>query len=107
MQAMREEPEASMPFHQRLRSHIKWWQKHSSKEVLNLIRHGVTAAVPLPSHLSSKPCIRSQEETKMAVETLEDYIRVGAVKEIPPNQARHLNPSFVIKKGQKIPLIID
>ena len=72
-----------------------------------MIKLGVAAAFPLPPQLSGKPCIRSQEETKMALETIEEYIQVGAVKEIPPSQARHLIPWFVIKKGEKLRLITD
>ena len=40
--------EAQAPFHMRLRHHIKWWEVHSSKEVQNMIKCGVAAAVPLP-----------------------------------------------------------
>ena len=104
---MGQAPEASRPFHGRLRNHIKWWEKHSSKEVLTLIKYGVTAAAPLPPRLTCKPCIRSREETAMALEALTDYISVGAVKEIPPSHARHLIPWFVIKKGEKLRLITD
>ena len=43
----------------------------------------------------------------MALETLEDYISVGAVREIHPSQPRHLIPWFVIKKGEKLRLITD
>jgi transcriptional regulator of met regulon len=98
---------APVAFHYRLRNHIKWWEQHSSKEVLQLIRAGVTASLPLPPKLSGRPCIRSKEETKMALEALKDYISVGAVKEINPSQAKHLIPWFVIKKGEKLRLITD
>ena len=43
----------------------------------------------------------------MALETLEEYISVGAVREINPNHARHLIPWFVVKKGEKLRLIAD
>ena len=58
---------SQVPFHLRLRNHIKWWEQHSSKEVQALIRHGVSTTLPLPPRLSGKPCIRSKEETKMAL----------------------------------------
>jgi len=93
-------PEAHVPFHLRLRNHIKWFEKHSNKEVLALISQGVTASVSLPPRLSGKACIRSKEETKMALEALGDYMSVGAVKEIDPRQAKHLIPWFVTKKGK-------
>ena len=96
-----------MPFHWRLRNHIKWWEQHSNKEVLQLITAGVTAALPLPSHLSGRPCIRSREETQLALEALGDYMSVGAVKEVHPSLARHLIPWFVIKKGEKLRLLTD
>ena len=91
--------QAAVPFHFRLRNQIKWWEQHSSKEVLTLRKYAVTAAFPLPPLLSGKPCIRSQEESKLALEALEG-IQVGPVKKIHPSQARHLIPWFVIKKGE-------
>ena len=72
-----------------------------------MIKDGVIESLHLPPKLSNKPCFRSKEETKMALEALEDYIQVGAVKEIHPSQAKHLIPWFVIKKGEKLRLITD
>ena len=57
--------------------------------------------------LSRKPCLRGMEETKMAVETIQEYISVGAVKEIALHEAKHLVPWFVIHKGEKLRLITD
>ena len=101
------ECKAEGPFHFRLRDHIKWWEKHSNKEVLLLIKYGLMDSLPLPPKLSSKHCIRTRDETKLALETLQDYIQVGAVKDIKPSQARHLIPWFLIKKRENLRLITD
>ena len=42
---------APVAFHHRLRNHIKWWERHSSKEVLTLIQASITG---IPSS-SSQP----------------------------------------------------
>ena len=43
----------------------------------------------------------------MAWETIQEYLEVGALKEIPLHQAKHLIPWFVIKKGEKLRLITN
>ena len=43
----------------------------------------------------------------MAWETIQEYLEVGAIKEIPLHQAKHLIPWFVIKKGEKLRLITN
>ena len=43
----------------------------------------------------------------MAWETIQEYLEVGAIKEISMQEARHLIPWFVIKKGEKIRLITN
>ena len=43
----------------------------------------------------------------MAWETIQEYLEVGAVTEIPLHQAKHLIPWFVIKKGEKLRLITN
>ena len=91
----------SGPFFHRLQSRLPWWQRNSADPgVLNLITHGVTSSYPLPSSLSVHPCFRNQEETNLAWETIREYLEIGASKEIPLHQARHLIPWFVIKKGE-------
>jgi hypothetical protein len=96
------------PFFQRLQARLPWWQEHSGNpQVLHLITHGVTAAWPLPSSLSMHPCIRNQTETQLALETIQEYLAVGAIKEIPLHQAKHLIPWFVIQKGEKLRLITN
>ena len=61
----------------------------------------------LPRSLSLHPCFRNQEETNLAWETIQEYLDVGAIKEIPLQQAKHLIPWFVIKKGEKLRLITN
>ena len=96
------------PFFRRLQARLPWWQEHSGNpQVLHLIRHGVTTACPLPSSLSMHPCIRNQTETQLALETIQEYLEVGAIKEIPLQQAKHLIPWFVIQKGEKLRLITN
>jgi len=87
---------------------MPWWQSSTNDpQVLHLITHGVTAAYHLPSSLSKHPCVRNQEETQMALETIQEYLEVGAIKEILPHQAKHLIPWFLIKKGEKLRLITN
>jgi hypothetical protein len=94
----------SAPFFTRLRQRLPWWRTNTQDpSVLHLIRHGVTATFPLPNSLSMHPCFRNQEETNLAWETIQEYLDVGAIKEIPLQQAKHLIPWFVIKKGRKAP----
>ena len=96
------------PYFLNLRKNLVWWQQaNCSKEVECLITHGVQADYPLPMNLSRHPCVRSQEETKLAWETIQEYLEVGAVREISEQQVKHLIPWFVIKKGDKLRLITD
>ena len=96
------------PFFQRLQNSLPWWRKNTtSPGVLDLIMHGVNTSYPLPSSLSMQPCFRNQEETKLAWETIQEYLEVGAIKEIPLHQAKHIIPWFVIKKGDKLRLITN
>ena len=96
------------PFFKRLRQSLPWWEQNTrNPEVLGLIKHGVPASYPLPSRLSKGKCIRSQEETILAWETIQEYLEVGAIKEILLHQAKHLIPWFVIKRGEKLRLITN
>jgi hypothetical protein len=100
--------ESQDPFFLRLRERIHWWRQNTmNPQVLNLIEQGVQNDWDLPSQLSKVPCIRKQEETHMAWETIQEYLEVGALKEIAASKARHLIPWFVIKKGDKLRLITD
>ena len=96
------------PFYKGLRRQAHWWARNTKNpEVLRIIQQGVQADHPLPSKLSKVPCMRSQEETKMAWETVQEYLEVGALTEISWHQAKHLIPWFVIKKGGKLRLITN
>ena len=96
------------PFFLNLRKNIHWWKENNcSQEVLRLIENGVSCPYPLPSQLSKRPCIRSQEETHLALQTIQEYLAVGAVRQINLQEAKHLIPWFVIKKGEKLRLITD
>jgi hypothetical protein len=96
------------PFFNRLRQRSQWWEQNTTNtQVKELIAHGVAAHHPLPSKLSKGICKRDAEETQMAWETIQEYLDVGAVKEISLDQAKHLIPWFVIKKGDKLRLITN
>ena len=56
-----------------------------------MIKYGLMDSLPLPPKLSSKHCIRTRDETKLALETLQDYIQVGAVKDIKPRPGQTFN----------------
>ena len=74
---------------------------------MGLIKYGVHASCPLPSKLSLVPCKRSQEETKLAWEAIQEYLEVGAIQEINLQEAKHLIPWFVIQKGGNLRLITN
>ena len=96
------------PFYLRLRRSLSWWQQHNKNpQVMGLINNGVSAAHALPSKLSMVPCKRSQSETSLAWETVQEYLEVGALKEVKIHQAKHLIPWFVIQKGEKLRLITN
>ena len=81
------------PFFLRLRERINWWKKNTNNpHVLELIQNGVAADFPLPTKLSTFPCVRNQKETQMAWETIKEYLEVKALKEIQPSEAKHLIP---------------
>jgi hypothetical protein len=87
---------------------MQWWQAQTTNPtVMQQIKQGVQATYPIPSSLSKHPCFRNLEETKMALETIREYLEVGAIKEIPLQEAKHLIPWFVIKKGEKLRLITN
>ena len=98
----------NLHYFQHLRKHFQWWLKEKcTREVQWVIQCGVEADYPLASTLSMHPCLRSHHETKLAWETVQEYLDVGAIKEIPLQQARHLIPWFIIQKGDKLRLITD
>ena len=96
------------PFFQRLRDRLTWWVKAgATKEVLSILSEGVKWNFPIQENLSLQTCKRSQEETSLALDTVKEYLEVGALKEIAKEEAKHLIPWFVIKKGEKLRLITD
>ena len=96
------------PFFKRLQRSLPWWEKNTTNpKVLQLIKYGVHADHPIPSKLSKVPCIRTEKETQLAWETVQEYLEVGALKEIQWAEAQHLIPWFVIQKGEKLRLITN
>ena len=95
-------------FYVRLQQRMPWWRQNTQDpSVLHLITYGVTSAYPMPNCLSMPSCVRNQQETQLVMETIQEYLEVGAIKEIPLHQAKHLIPWFVIKKGEKLRLITN
>ena len=96
------------PFFLQVRERISWWRSAgATPDILDLILHGVGMTNHPPARLSLNPCFRSGPETQLAWETVEEYLQVGALKEINPWEAKHLIPWFVIQKGEKVRLITD
>ena len=92
-------PSVSPPFFMQVRNCIQWWEKaKATKEVLHLLWEGVQLTHHINGNLSMQVCKRNLEETSLAMETIQEYLEVGAIKEICPSQAKHLIPLFVIKR---------
>jgi hypothetical protein len=64
-----------------------------------LITKGVNLDYQPHSHLSKHPCKRKKEKNPMAWETIQEYLEVGALKEIPTLMAKYFIPWFEVKKG--------
>ena len=91
------------PFSLKLRENFQWWiNAKASKEVQQLILEGIKLDYPIMGKLSMKTCIRTKEETKLALETIQEYLEVGAMKEIPRHNAKHLIhffPGVIVSQG--------
>ena len=84
------------PFN-RLRQCLDWWRAHAPQFVLDLITQGVEPnfrGTGLRLHQQQK----SEQEVALALEVIQDYISVGAAREVSPQGTRYLVPWFVIQK---------
>ena len=88
------------PYYIRLRQQMKWWLGHGSPQVISLVAHGVPSP-PLPPVISLSPCIRSPSQTQAAIQILEEYRSIGAVKLVSMGEVKHLMPWFVIEKMEE------
>ena len=101
------------PFYLRLRQSLPWWQRHTTHlEVLELIRQGVRPDWLVPPHLPCQPQQKCIADLQKVQEILLEYLDIGAIKEIPRHEARHLIPWFVLEKkdpsgDKKLRLICD
>ncbi len=83
------------PYYIRLKQQMKWWLGHGSSQVISLVAHGVPSP-PLPPVLFLSPCIGSPSQTQAAVQILEEYRSIGAVKLVSMGLVKHIMPWFVI-----------
>ena len=102
----------NMPSFLRVRSKIENWQVMGAPwEVLQVIQKGVQPNWPLPDYLSCHAKEKDCSEIALAEKVLQQYLAVGAVKEVHPSGTRHLVPWFIIQKGEgsseKLRLIAD
>ena len=102
----------SSPSFLRVRTRIHNWRAMGAPgDVLQLLQEGVLPDLPLPERLSCVERKKSPEDVFLAEQVLQEYLAVGAVKEVPMAGSKHLVPWFVIQKGtgseQKLRLIAD
>ena len=85
------------PLYMRLRNRISWWEKYATPQVVHLITHGLPAcwvkSLPRPSKVLNRPF----QEVKDALEIMDKYLSMHAVRELhqPPS---HLIPWFLVYK---------
>jgi len=101
-----------VPHPDRLRLCLPWWAKWAPRHVVDLIKHGVSPPWEegYAPFLSKSLREASQEQEKLALELITEYMAIGAVKELVPQQGmsitrfmdaadiRHLVPWFVLSK---------
>ena len=101
-----------LPHPQRLRTRFQWWVQHATPTICNIIQNGVEAPWPLQMGpwLSMKVRTMSSSDQTIALQLIQEYLQIGALKEIkiPSGQVplhfslsqgiRHLVPWFIISK---------
>jgi hypothetical protein len=81
----------------RLRQCLDWWKAHAPQFVLDLISQGVEPQFR-GRGLQLREQKKSEEEVALALEVIQDYISVGAAKEVTLQGTKYLVPWFVIQK---------
>ena len=69
----------NIPFPQRLRSRIDWWESHAPPEIVRLIWEGVEWNGDVPQALPIFPCHRQEADVAACQIVLQDYLEGGAV----------------------------
>ena len=70
--------EGLAPF-QRLQACLPWWQKHAPPFVIQLIQAGVEPFFK-GDHLQFRQHKKSEQEIRLALEVMAEYVKVGAAK---------------------------
>ena len=107
-----DDPLAHLPFPLRLRSRIEWWKKNGKdRDVVHLIQCGVCPCWSHPPDLPWMAQSRNVCDQKAALEILQEYLEIGAVRKVSMAEVKFLVPWFVIRKpegdGVKLRLISD
>jgi hypothetical protein len=101
-----EQTGSMMPHPTRLRAKLDWWGTRAPPQVLQWLKQGVPAQWPSqqPPSLPWMDRGHPQEEVKACMDIIQDYLQVGAVKELSDSevsQIKFLVPWFIItKKGR-------
>ena len=107
------QPQSTLPFYLRVRQSLPWWQQNASqdRQLLQILSEGLNPSLPDLCHLQEEVQCHTPADLQAAQQVLEDYARVGAVKEVPPDSDQFLVPWFIIRKqeetGEKVRLISD
>ena len=88
------------PAHIHLRERLEQWKRmNASREVLLSISQGVLWDWQPPTFLPLYPTVRSREDLVRATHIVEEYLQVGALKEIPAtSDIKFLIPWFILSK---------
>ena len=107
------QPQSTLPFYLRVRQSLPWWQQNASqdRQLLQILSERLNPSLPDLCHLQEEVQCHTPADLQAAQQVLEDYARVGAVKEVPPDSDQFLVPWFIIRKqeetGEKVRLISD
>ena len=98
------------PFQQVLDS-LNWWVAHAPPQIVLLLQKGVEYDFPCPQ-LPIRPCQRSAKDVQLATKVMEEYVQLGAAKEVPWAGTKYLVPWFFIQRTdplgkEKLRLISD
>ena len=98
-QAKVADPLAKMAQPKRLQACLPWWEKNAPPFVVQLITKGVEPHFQ-GQHLVLRHQKKNDTDIKLALEVMEEYVRVGAAQEVPPGKSSYLVPWFVISKTE-------
>ena len=78
---------------------LSWWNKNASPEVVKNIKYGIAPDWCCPS-LPLLSIQKTAEEQFDCLNLLSDYLQLGAVREVTPQEVKFLVPWFLIKKPE-------